>query len=211
MADIVGYLVMAWSGSMLIASILQEPYSQLLSVWPLVNYVSVHLLLRALPAPSAKVVDLSFPVIDGLLRSGALTGAVLGCNQHPDYKHSLFAQLVFGTLAPSAGSLTASTLGVTNPHGWKFSTPYPLLSGMGWIGNLELWIATISTVMFGILTHSHSDYDVFSDSPTHTHLGARSVVMLILASAYLFKAVYVHIYSKPQQKTNTKSRKGKKE
>ena len=209
-----GYLVMAWSGSMLIASILNEPFAQLLSVWPLVNYVSVHFILKALPTPSAKVVDLTFPVIDALLRSGALSGAVLGCAQHHEYKQSVFAQLVLGTLAPSAGSLTASTLGVTNPQGWKFSTPYPLLNGMGWIGNLELWIATICSVVFGVLTHSHSDYDVFTDSPTHTHLGARSVVMLILASAYIFKAVYVHILSTPgkaTQNTNTRSKKGKKD
>ncbi|TIB29923.1 hypothetical protein E3P85_02939 [Wallemia ichthyophaga] len=186
------YLVLAWSGSILIASILQQPYTQLLSPYPLINYVTVHMFLRYLPTPPAQVVDFACPLVDGLLRSGALTGAVLGSARHPNYAHSLFPQLVLGTLAPSAGSLIGGVLGVTRPLGWSLSTPHPLRDGVGWIDTLELWIALLCTVLYGVLTHSHPDYTAISDSPSHTHLGARSVVMLVLTCAYFFKAVVVH-------------------
>ncbi|TIC07736.1 hypothetical protein E3Q10_03905 [Wallemia mellicola] len=205
-ADLVGYLVMAWSGSIVISSILQQPYPQLLSVWPLVNYVTVHLFLRALPTPSVKVLDLSLPLLDAFLRSGALTGAINTCIQHSEYKNSLFAQFVVGTLAPSAGSLTASTLNVTSPYGWRLSTPYPLTRGAGLIGTLELWIATLSTLVYGVLAHSHSEYDIVSNTPTHTQTEARSIVILILCFAYTFKAVYVHIYLSNQDKNIPKSK-----
>lgn len=205
-AYIGNYLVLAWSGSILIASILQQPYTQLLSPYPLINYVTVHMFLRYLPTPPAQVVDFACPLVDGLLRSGALTGAVLGSARHPNYAHSLFPQLVLGTLAPSAGSLIGGVLGVTRPLGWSLSTPHPLRDGVGWIDTLELWIALLCTVLYGVLTHSHPDYTAISDSPSHTHLGARSVVMLVLTCAYFFKAVVVHARGDSRGRSGTSNR-----
>ena len=93
----------------------------------------------------------------------------------------------------TGGSLTASTLNVTDPVGWSLSTPPPLLRDAGLIGTLELWIATISTVIYGFLVGSHPHYRSIL-TPTFTPTGARSVIVLILSSAYFFKAIYVHCY-----------------
>ena len=101
LSNVVGYLVMAWSGSIIINNLVNEPYPQLLSVKPLINYLSVHFLIMNIPIPSNKVLDLSLSLIDGILRSGALVNGVQSIRSHVDFKHSLFAQIVIGTFAPS--------------------------------------------------------------------------------------------------------------
>ena len=207
------------------------PPPQLLSAWPLLNYVSVYAFINSPYIsphhPTSETLDTVVPLIDGLTRAFPISGAVLACSTHsnPLIRNSLMYQIVLGGISASGGGIVASTLGVFSPE-WRISTP-PILSS-GFLGSLDFLAAAASSVIFGLLTSSHPVYinatnylatlpylspvgskNVSSGAtaPLMTVLGARSVVVLFLSVIYATKA-YV-LYGSPSV-AHVKARKAKK-
>jgi hypothetical protein len=192
------------------------PPVQLLSPWPLINYLSVYLFVNSpfiTPYhPSAETLDTVVPVIDALTRSFPISGAVLATTSHsnPAIRGSLMYQILLGALSASGGGIVASTFNVFSPE-WRISTP-PILSS-GFLGSLDFVAAAVSSVIFGFLTSSHPVYVQGTQyltslpylissggekrssgaiEPFMTVLGARSVVVLFLSIVYATKAYVLH-------------------
>jgi hypothetical protein len=79
------------------------PPVQLLSPWPLINYLSVYLFVNSpfiTPYhPSAETLDTVVPVIDALTRSFPISGAVLAATSHSN--PAIRGSLMYQDLNPS--------------------------------------------------------------------------------------------------------------
>lgn len=199
------------------ALLMGTPPPQLLTAWPLINYISVYAVINS-PFispyhPTSETLDTVVPLIDGLTRAFPISGAVLACSTHsnPAIRNSLMYQIILGGISASGGGMVASTLNVFSPE-WRLSTP-PILSS-GFLGSLDFVAAAVSSVIFGLLTSSHPVYVGATNylstlpylspasnkaaassgaaGPLMTVLGARSVVVLFLSIVYATKAYVLH-------------------
>ncbi len=103
--DAAGFLVMAWGGGFISNYILCQIPGQLLTVWPWLNYLSVYLavsfVVASVGAPSAKLLDLTLPVLDGATRTAATYGGINMVLNHanPAARSSLLLQIIIGTIS----------------------------------------------------------------------------------------------------------------
>lgn len=205
----------AWGGSFLTSFLLGVPAPQLLSPLPLINYLSVHILLSTLvPTTSLPPPHLLDPLVilfDALMRTFPISGAVLSAVGHtnPAIRSSTMMQMILGGLSTSGGGLVASTLNVFSPD-WSLSTPPMLFAG--WTAYFDFVAGAIGAAVFGLVTASTPFWadvsqqlnssiflggsaDVGSKgvaSATMTPLGARSLVCFVLCVLYAGRALAMH-------------------
>lgn len=182
-----------------------QPPPQLLSIKPYINYLAVHVLFGYVIdfLPSPKVIDTSLPLIDAIMRTGSICGAVQLAHTHsnPAIASSLFFQLLIGAVASAGGSVTASTLGVWNQE-WSLRVP-PFLRG-GLIDTLDLWSGSLAAAVYGCLLGLHPAYEPYTrflsgqgekyvaGTPLMSPLEARSTTVLVLTALYAFRVYKTH-------------------
>jgi len=200
-----GFLLMCWGGTLITNFLMFLPPPQLLSISPWVNYLGVYILFgyTADMAPSLKTVDTALPLLDAILRSGSVCGAVNLAYTHPNpaIASSLFFQLFVGALASGGAGITTSTLGVWNSE-WSFRTP-PFLYG-GMVDTLDIWGGSLTAAVYGCLMGYHPAYEPYTrwlsgmgtkyvpGTPLVSPLEARSVVIVVLAVLFSFRVYKVH-------------------
>ena len=158
-ANLVGFLLMAWGGSIVSHILLSLPIPQLLSFTPLLVYATTHFCLPDIRnLPSLKTLDSIFPLVDALLRTTAIAAGVEACRNHPSpaISGSLSIQLFIGAVASSAGGISAQTLSVWEPS-WRLSRPIFLQEGTMLAGT-DVWSGTLVAAIYGCLTASHPQY-----------------------------------------------------
>ncbi|EPQ27208.1 uncharacterized protein PFL1_05131 [Pseudozyma flocculosa PF-1] len=209
-----GFLVMAWGGSFLSNYILTQIPGQLISVQPWLNYLSVHyavgFLLTLFPAPSARLLDLCLPVLDGATRTAATLGGINLVLNHvnPAVRSSWLLQVLIATISASGGGISAFTLNVFDPVGWSFSTP-PFLTFSRLVEFTDILAPMIAALAFGVVTQSHPAYTNLVQSSSLTSLlgvhgakmsapafspdRARALVTLIIATCFWAKAMVTHL------------------
>lgn len=188
---------------------LSLPPPQILSASPSINYLSTHLLvgflLSAFGSPSSKTLDTFLPLIDAILRTGAITSSVNIVRAHPNpaVSSSLFLQLLIGAISSSGGGVSAATFGVWEPT-WGLRTP-PVLNA-DWVGSLDVWSGSIAAAVYGYLAGTHPEYararaylshgdgaeKVLEVDPLMTPLGARSAATVVLTVLYAYRTYRTH-------------------
>lgn len=185
------------------------PPTQFLSSYPWINYLSVHILsgyvVDYLPAP--RIIDTALPLLDAIMRSGAICGTVHLAHSHsnPAIASSAFFQLLMGAVASAGGGVTATTLGVWNSE-WSLRVP-PFLRG-GFIDTLDIWSGSLAAAVYGVLLGLNPTYEPYtrylsgmgdkyvSGTPLMSPLEARSAVVLVLTAAYYLRVYQVHYATK---------------
>ncbi|PWN52781.1 hypothetical protein IE53DRAFT_326011 [Violaceomyces palustris] len=204
--EIAGFLVMAWGGSILTNQLLLTTPVQLLSFQPLLNYLSVHLLVglyqNLLPTPSASILDSTLFLLDGSTRTSATYASLLSVKNHvnPKVATSLPLEILCGTLAASGGGQLAFTLNVFDPNlGWKLATPPFLRSESGWIDRIDVLAPLVATLLYGILTDSNQAYEnvisltlVHPPKPILSQVGGKAILSLVISSAFALRALVLH-------------------
>lgn len=186
-----------------------QPPPQLLSVQPWINYLGVHIFFGYIVdfAPSAKVIDTALPLLDAILRTGAICGSVSMARAHPNpaIASSLFFQLFIGAVASAGGGVSASTLGVWNAE-WTLRVP-PFLRG-GFIDTLDIWSGSLIAAVYGCLLGLHPEYEPYTrwlsgmgekyvpGSSLMSPLEARTVCTVALSAIYAFRVYNIH-YATP--------------
>ncbi|KAN0062888.1 hypothetical protein ACQY0O_004709 [Thecaphora frezii] len=207
-----GFLVMAWGGSFLSNYLLTQIPSQLLTVQPWLNYLSVHfatgIALTLFPAPSASLLDLCLPILDGATRTAATLGGLNLVLNHanPAVRSSLFLQTIIATLSACGGGISAFTLNVFDPVGWSFNTP-PVLGYARLVDATDILAPLLAVIAFGVASHSHPTYTTLSHalalrkSPWLDAEQGRALVTLVIATCFWAKAVTVHLLTPQLQPT----------
>ncbi|KAF7315361.1 hypothetical protein MIND_00050700 [Mycena indigotica] len=159
-ANLIGYLIMCWGGSLAVHMLLSLPPPHLYTFAPWLNYAAVHLLVSSLlsylPIPDpAHANALLFP-LDGLLRTNSVLQAVsllnLSKNLNPLLSESPLFHFILGAAASSGGGLLGGTLGVWTSN-WQVSTPPPLRIGVwGVWSTLDIWAGGVIACVYGLLT-----------------------------------------------------------
>ena len=211
--DAAGFLVMAWGGGFLANYVLCQIPGQLLAIWPWINYLSVYtvvtLLINSLGAPSAKLLDLWLPVLDGATRTAATYGGINMVLNHanPAARQSLLLQVIIGTLSACGGGISAFTLNVFDPLGWSFATP-PFLKAKSLVELTDILAPAIASAVFGVLTLSHPSY---ASVLTYIHSkpvgilsqdGGKAVISLVIGSCFFLRAIWLHVLL-PQTSAST--------
>lgn len=202
--DAAGFLVMAWGGSFLSNYILNQVPGQLLFIWLWINYLSVYavtsVLVARLGTPSAKLLDLWLPVLDGATRTAATWGGinlVLG-HANPTVRASLLLQVLIGTVAACGGGISAFTLNVFDPLGWSFTTP-PFLKAKSLVEFTDILAPALASAVFGVLTLSHPAYGgvlaYVHDRKTAllSQEGGKAVISLVIGSCFFARAIWLHV------------------
>ncbi|CAO1613819.1 unnamed protein product [Parajaminaea phylloscopi] len=210
--DVAGFLVMAWGGSFLVAYLSNNVPLQLLSVYPLWTYVSVHLAASVVTAYvpiSPVLLDTALPLIDGATRAAAVAAGVniAAASANPLVGGSLFFQIVLGTLAACGGGQLAATLGVFNPDvtGWRLSTP-PLLRARNFVEANDGLAALAGALTYSCLSGAHpawkpilaripsgaSTFTGFLTSGKWSDADARAATTVVIAAFFALRAVLVH-------------------
>lgn len=154
-------------------------------------------------APSAKVIDTSLPLLDAILRTGAICGSVSMAHAHsnPAIASSLFFQLLIGAVASAGGGVSASTIGVWNAE-WNFRVP-PFLRG-GFIDTLDIWSGSLIAAVYGCLLGLHPEYEPYTrwlsglgekyvpGTPLMSPLEARTVCTVALSAIYALRVYNIH-------------------
>ncbi|KAF4566255.1 hypothetical protein AB1N83_010900 [Pleurotus pulmonarius] len=170
---VVGYLIMAWGGSVISHILLSLPPPQLYSIQPYINYLTVHFFLTAFfqQFPSAlnpRTLDtLLFP-LDAFLRVNSITSTVamlsptsaISGTINPLLAASPLTHCILGAVASSGGGQTASMLNVwsdtwsLSPPAFLRGTPLPGLRGwfVGSLDTLDVWGGALIAVIYDILT-----------------------------------------------------------
>lgn len=193
---------------MLVNFLMFQPPAQLLSVHPYINYLGVHFLLGyAIDfAPSPKIIDTALPLLDAIMRTGAICGAVNLAHSHSNtaISSSLFFQLLVGGIASAGGGVTAATLGVWSAE-WSFRAP-PFLRG-GVVDTLDIWSGSVAAAVYGCLLGLHPSYEPYTrwlsgmgekyvaGTPLMSPLDARAVSVILLTTIYAFRVYKVHYSS----------------
>ncbi|UZJ53895.1 hypothetical protein CBS101457_003215 [Exobasidium rhododendri] len=214
--DLAGFLIMAWGGAFLTSFILGQPPIQLLSIRPLVNYASVHYFLmfafQFISPPTAKTVDTTMVLIDGVMRMQAVIGSIgLAVNSsHAAIRGSLLIQVLLGTVGATGGGQLAGFLGIHSPLGWSLQTP-PVLRATSIVEVIDVWMAFICSLLYGVTTLSHPSYSpalaVFYDNgekPLFSPLGARAACSLVFAAGFAYRATVLHWLSGTKVDTKVK-------
>lgn len=198
---------MCWGGGLLSHFLLSIPPPQILSAYPTINYLSTHIflgiVLNALGAPSAKTIDTVLPLLDAIMRTGAICSTVNIVTAHPNpaISSSLFLQLLIGAIASSGGGVAASTLAVWDPQ-WSLRTP-PFLRG-GVVDTLDVWSGSVAAAVYGSLLALHPSYEpitrllsgngeaYITGTPLMSPLEARSASVLVLTVLYSYRVYATH-------------------
>ncbi|PWY99376.1 hypothetical protein BCV70DRAFT_117538 [Testicularia cyperi] len=203
--DAAGFLVMAWGGGFIANYLLCQIPGQMLTVWPWINYLSVYgavtLALSVVGSgPSAKLLDLALPVIDGATRTAATYGGINLVLNHanPAARSSLLLQIIIGTISACGGGISAFTLNVFDPLGWSFATP-PFLKAKSLVEFTDIIAPALATAVFGVTTLSHPNYAPVV-AAIHTKQaailsqeGGKAIISLVIASCFYLRAVWLHI------------------
>ncbi|CDS01029.1 uncharacterized protein SPSC_01067 [Sporisorium scitamineum] len=202
--DAAGFLVMAWGGGFIANYVLCQIPGQLLTVWPWINYLSVYaatgVLISIAGAPSAKLLDLTLPVLDGATRTAATYGGVNMVLNHanPAARSSLLLQIIIGTISACGGGISAFTLNVFDPLGWTFATP-PFLKAKSLVEFTDIIAPALASAVFGVLTLSHPGY---GSVLTYVHStpkgllsqeGGKAVISLVIGTCFFVRAVWLHV------------------
>ncbi|KAA1113379.1 hypothetical protein PGT21_029865 [Puccinia graminis f. sp. tritici] len=204
-ADLAGFLLMAWGGSIISHILLNLPIPQLLSFSPFLVYATTHMSLPDLGSlPSLKTLDSLFPLVDGLLRTASIAAGVEACRNHgsPAIRESLSIQLFIGAVASSGGGISAQTLSVWEPS-WRLNRPAFLQEGTLLAGT-DVWSGALVAAIYGCLSASHPHYSSligllysssFTNSPILSPTDAKATAASILTLIYCWRVYHVH-YSK---------------
>ncbi|PLW09292.1 hypothetical protein PCANC_22930 [Puccinia coronata f. sp. avenae] len=209
-ADLAGFLLMAWGGSIVSHMLLSLPIPQLLTFTPMMVYAGTHMSVRVLGwMPSVATMDSVFPVVDGLLRTSAIAAGVDACRQHPTaaVSQSLSIQLFVGAVASSGGTIAAQTLSVWEPV-WRLSRPL-FLQQDSILASTDVWSGSLIAALYGYLTASHPLYltlypqsaSTKSSSPLLSSLDAKAAASLLLTSIYCWRVYNVHYSSRKSIKS----------
>lgn len=201
--DVAGFLVMAWGGGFIANYVLCQIPGQLLTVWPWINYLSVYLTVTVLVAnfgaPSAKLLDLTLPVLDGATRTAATYGGINMVLNHanPAARSSLLLQIIIGTISACGGGISAFTLNVFDPVGWSFSTP-PFLKAKTLVEFTDIIAPALASAVFGVLTLSHPGYGgalayVHGKQALLSQEGGKAVISLVIGTCFFVRAIWLHV------------------
>ncbi|SPO30046.1 uncharacterized protein UTRI_05885 [Ustilago trichophora] len=203
--DAAGFLVMAWGGGFIANYVLCQIPGQLLTVWPWINYLSVYLSVSVLigilgGAPSAKLLDLWLPVLDGATRTAATYGGINMVLNHanPAVRQSLLLQVIIGTISACGGGISAFTLNVFDPLGWSFGTP-PFLKAKSLVEFTDILAPALASAVFGVLTLSHPAYGpalaYIHSKPVGllSQDGGKAVISLVIGSCFFLRAIWLHV------------------
>lgn len=196
---------MAWGGGFISNYLLCQIPGQLLTVWPWINYLSVYATVTALisivgAAPSAKLLDLWLPVLDGATRTAATYGGIQMVLNHanPAARSSLLLQVIIGTVSACGGGISAFTLNVFDPLGWSFSTP-PFLKARSLVELTDIVAPALASAVFGVLTLSHPSYaSVLSlvhggSKGVLSQEGGKALISLVIGSCFFVRAIWLHV------------------
>jgi len=216
-----GFLIFCWGGGLLSHFLLSLPPPQILSAYPTINYLSVHIFITylltntSIAFPSPKILNSFLPLIDAILRTGAICSSVTLAHTHPNpaLSSSLFLQLVIGAVASAGGAVSASTLGIWELE-WSFRTP-PFLRG-GLVDTLDVWSGSLAAAVYGMLLGFHPAYEPYTrffarfvsgwkgpyiqGTPLMSPLEARSVSVIVLTTLYTFRVYRTHYVVKINSK-----------
>ncbi|CAD6890180.1 unnamed protein product [Tilletia controversa] len=161
-ADCAGFLLMSWGGGILSHLLTGRLPPQFLHPGAALTYLPLHLLISlflSLPSlsalhPSAQLLDILSPYIDGATRAGAVAlGVQLASSAHPE---SLMLQVVLGTLTACGGGQSCGTLGAWEPNGWVLGTP-PALRARSWMEGVDVWAPFLAVLGYVVLGGTHED------------------------------------------------------
>ncbi|EST08374.1 hypothetical protein PSEUBRA_002131 [Kalmanozyma brasiliensis GHG001] len=202
--DAAGFLIMAWGGGFISNYLLCQIPGQLLTVWPWINYLSVYFvtnfLVKAVGAPSAKLLDLALPVLDGATRTAACYGGINMVRNHanPAARGSLLLQVIIGTVSACGGGISAFTLNVFDPLGWSVGTP-PFLKAKSLVEFTDILAPALASAVFGVLTLSHPGY---GGVLAYVHEGkkgvlsqesGKAVISLVIGTCFFVRAIWLHV------------------
>ncbi|KAK0548220.1 hypothetical protein OC846_004363 [Tilletia horrida] len=188
-----------------------------LTYLPIHAAISLFLSTDALSAfhPSGATMDILMSYIDGATRAGAVALGVNLASAHSP--SSLLLQVGLGTLTACGGGQSCGTLGTWNPNGWTLSTP-PALAARTVLEGIDVWAPLLATIAYIVLGGTHEDVlfltrpvlaqlhnlgliDATSGSlkgsaaaglPVLHPTSARALATLIIASAFTWRAAYLH-------------------
>ncbi|KAK0529730.1 hypothetical protein OC835_004252 [Tilletia horrida] len=220
-ADVFGFLLMSWGGGILAHFITGQIPPQFLYPGSALTYLPVHAaisLFLSLPSlssfhPTAALLDVLMPFIDGATRAGAVAlGVNLAAAHSPS---SLLLQLLLGTLTACGGGQSCGTLGTWNPNGWSLSTP-PALAARTVMEGVDVWAPFLAAVGYIVLGGTHEDVlpltrptvaalqrfgliDAKATAVSATGAvsvlsptAARALATLIITSAFVWRATVLH-------------------
>ncbi|KAH9825062.1 hypothetical protein DFH28DRAFT_14491 [Melampsora americana] len=191
-SDLIGYLVMAWGGSVMVNLILYQPIPQLSTFRPLIIYSFTHWSLKLIGfSPSMAFLDRLLPLPDALIRTATITSAVDLVTHHrePAYAQSLLLQLIMGAIAASGGSTLAQSFGTTQLT-WRLARP-DWMERPNTLGALDLWSGVLIAFVYGILQETHPIYHSLSNGFNLTFLTpieARGICGMLLCIIYYWRA-----------------------
>ncbi|MBW0488539.1 hypothetical protein O181_028254 [Austropuccinia psidii MF-1] len=209
MANLAGFLLMAWGGSIWSHLFLSLPIPQMLSFKPLLAYGITHLIIPDISRlPTLKTLDSFLPLIDALIRTTAIAAGVEACRTHPvsAVSESWAIQLFIGAISSSGGGISAQALRVWEPN-WCLARPSFLQEGTMLAGT-DVWSGALIAAIYGALTASHPSYHHFlskyfpyiSPKPILPTVDAKALSAFILAVIYCWRTYQVHYISKPKNK-----------
>jgi len=198
-ADLIGYLVMAWGGSVMVNLILYQPIPQLVTFRPLLIYTFTHWSLKLIEfSPSMAFLDRLLPLPDALIRTATITAAVDAVVNHrePAYAQSLLLQLIIGAMAASGGSALAQSLGTTQPI-WRWARP-DWMERPSTLGALDVWSGVLIAIVYGFLQQTHPTYYLLTTwlngnfKPLLAPAEARGACAILLSIIYYWRAHETH-------------------
>ncbi|WWC59310.1 uncharacterized protein I303_101861 [Kwoniella dejecticola CBS 10117] len=230
LADLFGYLVLAWGGSTVTTMILNQPPSWLISPTPWIIYPVVYTLLIPtglsryfVDTCPAILFNLLGACVDGMTRGTTITslGSLISSSSLDGGQNdlNLWTYVLLSALAISSGGLMVGTLGL-NETTWRLGTPNLLKGGI--LNTLDAWGASLVGVLWLILTRQSSTLTPLSDlveSPLPREFKvssaegkgqvvdvahARAICVIVLASLLATKAIILEVSStgNPKKKVN---------
>jgi len=219
-ANLAGFLLMAWGGSMVSHVLLSLPIPQLLSFGPMIVYGTTHFCLPDIARlPSMKTLDCMFPLVDALIRTTSIAAGVEACRHHPSsaaIRDSLSIQLFIGAIVSSAGTIAAQSLCIWEPV-WRLNRPTFLQHGT-LLAATDVWAGALVAAIYGALTASHPDYprlirSLYPLAATHnpilSSIDAKAAAASVLTLIYSWRVYRVHYSNKMVSKIHQDNEKSK--
>ncbi|WOO83740.1 uncharacterized protein LOC62_05G007260 [Vanrija pseudolonga] len=158
LADLLGFLVVAWGGGTLNSLIASQPPFWLLSPTPWGLYVAGYVAL--IPTGLASFISSTAPalplalftaVLDGLLRGVAITlvPALTAGFVSPDARYGWFAPVLLSAVATCGGGWIVQAFGLHKAH-WALGRPGVLDGGL--LNTLDVWGAALTALLYLALT-----------------------------------------------------------
>ncbi|KAI8452366.1 hypothetical protein BY996DRAFT_6431870 [Phakopsora pachyrhizi] len=194
-ADLAGFLLMSWGGSIVSCILLGLPMPQLLSFTPILVYSSIHLAMPSFKhLPTAKTLDTILPLLDALIKTSTVAAGVDMCRNHEKriVAESLSIQLFIGAISASGGGILSQTMSVWEPS-WRLCRPHFLQEGSILAGT-DVWSGALTAGIYGYLTSSHPFYTRSKpdSSSAYSDLEAKTLAACFLTLILLWKAYKTH-------------------